>query len=295
MSNILTHESSEVLLKKMESRMGVLIHAGAMADREDVSETVTAASHHLGSGGQRVRARLALHAGSALGLEANDVLSIATTVELLHNASLVHDDLQDRELLRRGMKTIWSAYGDNVALCVGDLMISAAYGSLCSFGILQYLPDLITLVHERTAMVIRGQCCELSAKGHRVNDFAFYEKIAIAKSGSLISLPLEMAFLGSGMKPWIEKARSAAEDFAIGYQIADDIEDLERDAGDGDGPRSVNALLVLEAGGHGKNAPAIAREFGLRRLRSSAEAAERLPNGSGSYLRDISLALCARL
>ncbi|MBV5277060.1 polyprenyl synthetase family protein, partial [bacterium] len=68
--------------------------------------TLRAARYHLEAGGQRVRARLALHACEALGVVGDQSVRLAACVELLHNASLVHDDLQDKEKLRRGLPTV---------------------------------------------------------------------------------------------------------------------------------------------------------------------------------------------
>jgi len=93
-----------------------------------VSATLRAARYHLEAGGQRVRARLALHACEALGVVGDQAVRLAACVELLHNASLVHDDLQDKEKLRRGLPTVCAAFGPDVALCTGDLLLSAAYG-----------------------------------------------------------------------------------------------------------------------------------------------------------------------
>ena len=75
-------------------------NAPSVIPQATTATTATAADvgrYHLKSGGQRMRARLALHASVALGLSQADAVSIAAAVELLHNASLIHDDLQDRD------------------------------------------------------------------------------------------------------------------------------------------------------------------------------------------------------
>ncbi len=275
--------------------MRCLVTGVERAEGELLSDSVRAAVGHLAAGGQRVRARLALRAGGGLGLSIRDSTSIAATVELLHNASLVHDDLQDRQRIRRGTQTVWAAYGDEVAICSGDLLLSAAYGALAAFSDGRLLPELIALVHARTAMVIRGQCTELSARGQQITDMAVYEKIVVGKSGALLSLPLEMALAASGKREWMREARRAAEAFGISYQIVDDMEDVEDDAAGDAGPRAVNALLVLRAAGHGLNAEAVARKIGLRHLRTAVASADRLPNDAGAYLRELTLALCQRL
>lgn len=268
--------------------------------RGDESETdcaagpIAAASSVLSSGGHRVRARLAFHAGTALGLDSGDSMAISAAAELLHNASLVHDDLHDREKTRRGQPTVWSLYGGDVAVCTGDLLLSAAYAALAGLKTIHLLPELLALVHRRTLRVICGQCSELSTRGRQVDSMVFYEKMALAKSGALLSLPLEMAFLLADKKAWLGEVREAAEGFGLSYQVMDDIADIESDAAGDDGPRAVNALLVLQAAGHGENSRVLAREMALRRLENTIDIANRLPNNSGLFLRDLALALCQR-
>ncbi len=283
------------LLDEVEKVMRYLVVREELNGRDLMSDSARAAVGHLAAGGQRVRARLALGTGAALSLASKDSIALAATAELLHNASLVHDDLQDRENHRRGNPTVWAEFGDEVAICVGDLLLSAAYSSLAVVSDTRLLPDLIALVHARTALVVRGQCAEFSAKGQQVTDMAVYERIALGKSGALLSLPLELALTASGKKEWMGVARRAAEAFGIGYQIIDDIEDIESDAAGNNGPRAVNALLVLRAAGHGLNAEAMAREIGLRHLRTAVALAESLPNEAGALLRSLALALCQRL
>lgn len=286
---------SDDLLDEVEKEMSCLVTRGDLSGGEFLSNSARAAVGHLAAGGQRVRARLALKAGAALNLLPQDSIALAAVAELLHNASLVHDDLQDREIKRRGNPTVWFAYGDEVAICTGDLLLSSAYGALASVSDSRLLPDLITLVHARTALVVRGQCAEFSAKGQQVTDMAVYERIAVGKSGALLSLPLELALAVAGKKEWMGEARRAAEAFGIGYQIMDDVEDIESDAAGDDGPRAVNALLVLKAAGHGLNAKVVAREIGLRHLNTATALADRLPSGSGAFLRCLATALCQRL
>lgn len=294
-SSGLSSAVADDLLDKVEGMMRGLVTRGEPDGGDMLSDSARAAVGHLAAGGLRVRARLALEACVAFGLSPQDSIALAATAELLHNASLVHDDLQDRENLRRGKPTVWVAYGDEVAICAGDLLLSAAYGALAAISDTRLLPELIALVHARTALVVRGQCAEFSAKGQQVTDMAVYERIAVGKSGALLSLPLELAFTASGKKESMGEAMLAAEAFGIGYQIMDDIEDVESDAAGNSGLCAVNALLILRAAGHGLNAEAIAREIGLRHLRTAIALADRLPNGAGAFLRCLALALCQRL
>ena len=252
-----------------------------------------AASYHMAAGGHRVRLRLALSACLALQVNANDAVAVATSVELLHNASLVHDDLQDRDQDRRGQKSVWASFGDNIAICAGDLLLSSAYAALATFSRPELLPALFAVTHARIALAIAGQCADLQITD--TVSVASYEQIAVAKSGALLGLPLELALIASGASEWQPQARLAAHSFAIGYQIIDDIDDIERDANKGGPAAALNILLVLKTTGDNDQALSNARGMALRHLSKAAKAAELLPMRSGGLMRELALRLSARI
>jgi geranylgeranyl pyrophosphate synthase len=287
-----SHARGESLLGMVEERMAELVGRGrgdAAGSIKGFPNSTQAATYHLSTGGQRVRARLALVAGAALGLPPGDSVALASCVELIHNASLIHDDLQDRELYRRGAETVGTAYGSHVALCTGDLLLSASYAALAQFSDASLLPELFSLVHSRISQVIGGQCAQLVTTGDEERDLLAYESIATAKSGALLSLPLELALTGSHKGMWSADARRATEHFAIGYQIADDLEDVEQDRGS----LSVNALIVLAEALHcdEQEAALRARKHALAHLAKSMTLAGSLPNGSGVLLLELAQAL----
>jgi geranylgeranyl pyrophosphate synthase len=284
---------SEDLVELVEQRMLELIDPNGRKDDADRSDSSRAAAYHLASGGQRVRARLALSSGKTLGLSDADSISIASCVELLHNASLIHDDLQDGEQYRRGIETVCAAYGKHIAICTGDLLLSAAYAALSYFSNPRLLPRLMSLVHERTSVVISGQCAGLTPTGNAAADMALYEKIAAEKSGSLLSLPIELALVGAGKHSWVDAARRAADHFAVGYQIVDDMEDVAQDTDS----HAVNAVLVLKASEQGdlQRAVSKAREYGLRHLTQAISGGGSLPGGSGDLLQELAQKLRDRL
>ena len=155
-------ELSLDLLPQVERRMLAavgLAHAAKIATRPAL---LRACAHHLGAGGQRVRALLALDAGVTLGIPDVDAVTIAATVELLHNASLIHDDLQDRSAQRRGAPTVQSAFGAGIALCAGDLLLSGAYGVLAGYSATASLPRLLALTHSATADAAQGQSADVT-------------------------------------------------------------------------------------------------------------------------------------
>lgn len=257
-----------------------------------VSDAGIAVDYHLRGGGRRVRARLAIHAGLSLHLASGDIVALATTAELLHNASLIHDDLQDRDRLRHGVASVWSAFGDSTAICAGDLMLAAAYGALGEVTQVALLPGLLNLTLARTAKAIHGQCMDLA--GPVRNDIASYEAMAMAKSGALLSLPTELVLLAAGRSDSLASAQRAAESFAVGYQIVDDIDDIGIDSVPPKIERSFNIVLLLQAGGHA-DARATAVRLAQQHFERAAAAASELPNGIGVLLKTLISRLAHRL
>lgn len=289
-AGLVESSSSELELGEIERFMIAELSVDESAGTH-ASSAVRAALTHLASGGHRVRARLGFEAAIGLGLSRNDSIAIGAAAELLHNASLIHDDVQDGATIRRGQPTISAAFGADMAVLSGDLLLSSAYSAIARFPRPSLVAEMILLVHRRTAQVIRGQCGDLAARKQPVTDITRYEEIVAGKSGALLSLPLELALLGAGFRDASSLAQEAAESFGIGYQIVDDLEDATTD-----GPLALNLLNVLAAAGPtGEEAIRVAREIGTKHLHFAISAANRLPRGSGELLGKLARALSERL
>ena len=255
---------------------------------------IQAALYHLKAQGQQVRARIALGACRTLNVETTDAVTLAAAIELLHNASLVHDDLQDRDLERRGQQTVWSKYGDNTAICVGDLLLSCSYGVLAQYRDASVLGALVTLMHTRTAQAVRGQNADLVFQNKTSPDLNIYKQIVIAKSGALLSLPLELALIAGGHSASCKTALKAAQAFSMGYQIIDDLDDYQSDQLRATA-KVLNVLQVLNGANNILTAQAQARQLAREHLFESIGLADTLPMGSGSLLIQIAKKLLARL
>jgi len=287
--------SSQNLIHAVEIQMQRLI-CEALAPPSGVEPIAQhAAAYHLRSGGQRIRAQLAIQAGLALKLPADDAVLIAATCELVHNASLIHDDLQDRDLTRHGVDTVWSAYGDGVAICAGDLLLSAAYCALADISRPHLLPTLIPMLHHRILDASTGQCADLT--GLKTCDFSLdeYEKLAALKSGSLLALPLELALAAAGEMHAVPFARLAAESFAVGYQVFDDLNDVQRDLARATAQPAINAVAVIQASHPGEDARLLARQLALARLDMAAQSSVLLPHQSGQLLGQFARDLSAKI
>ncbi|MGI9200281.1 MAG: polyprenyl synthetase family protein [Woeseiaceae bacterium] len=259
----------------------------------DASIVQQAIAHHLDSGGGRTRARIATETGNALMLRAEDTIAIAAASELLHNASLIHDDLQDDSSSRRGTEAVWSKFGTNVAICAGDLLVSAAYGILASCSEGSRVAELNAVMHEATTRVIKGQAEDLAAQSKGIDSISSYNLIARGKSGPLLSLPVELALTMAEFPDYIAVAREAAEQLAIAYQIADDLEDEHADARAA-GRGCLNAVIVLRGGGSADPREA-ARTQAAQALREAMRYSLYLPNESGEPLLRCTEAVRAKL
>ena len=221
------------LLASVETCMRTAICASCPSE----NAIVHAALDHLAAGGSRTRAQLSLHASSQLRLDSLDSITLAAICELLHNASLIQDDLIDRAPLRRGAPSVWAAYGDSTAVCAGDLLLAAAFGLIGDLHSAHLIGSVLSLVNHRTREVILGQWTEESCSP---DTFESYDLVAIAKSASLLSLPLELSLLLSGNAESLPMARRAAKAFATAYQMIDDLDDYDEDMRNG----SLNILSV---------------------------------------------------
>ncbi|MEL6360610.1 MAG: polyprenyl synthetase family protein [Pseudomonadota bacterium] len=260
------------LLSQSENVMRVLVDASG-------GHAAKAALEHLESGGKRIRARLSLSAALSLELPSSEAISIASACELIHNASLVHDDIQDKSETRRGALTLCARYGNDIAICAGDLLISAAYAALAQTNSLS-TSLLIGRAHKRIAEVISGQCKDLTLQANAQTDVETYQTIATLKSAPLLALPLELPLIQAGHLGSCSLVDKASKMFALAYQMADDIEDVTNDA------RLGRPNIVSVLGGQSESSPQVekARKIAAKHYESAAKFADQLPLDSGTLL-----------
>ncbi len=237
---------------------------------------------HFAAGGGRVRARICLCAGIALGLSEADAARTAAVCELLHNASLVQDDLLDRSAVRRGEPCIWVTHGDVIAICAGDLMLSSAYALLSEISEPGLLAMALRLVHRRTREVILGQALESVPKTGHDSTETYYDRLAQGKSASLLSLSLELPLLLTKNMIHLGTANTVAREFAVAYQIADDLTDFMQDMQEG--TSNLALLLIQHDGMNRTKALSAAGKIAAARLATAEVAAVSLPNGCADTL-----------
>jgi geranylgeranyl diphosphate synthase type II len=248
-----------------------------------------AASYHLACGGSRVRATSCIEVSLALGLDTHSAIRLASCVELLHNASLIHDDLQDNDPTRRGHPAVWHKFGKNAAICAGDLLIAKAFGELAHIPDIRLIPCLLIHVEEAVSQTIEGQSLDIqSMKCDNLND---YEAIASAKSGPLLRLPIELPLMAAEYKHVVHITKRAISRFAIAYQIADDLCDWQADAQN----EQLNIVNILALQMPRKEAINMAQMRAQQLLQSCQLDLNRLPNGSGSVFVDLTQKLLTKV
>ncbi|HBW85114.1 MAG TPA: hypothetical protein DEF79_13835 [Gammaproteobacteria bacterium] len=236
---------------------------------------------HFATKGSEARAALCLSGSLALGLPADSAVRLAASVETLHNASLIQDDLQDHDEFRRGKLAIWKQFGPDIAINATDLMIASAFELVASAGPTS-AHRLVATMNRAISRTLQGQTKDLNA-GHDLN---IDQAVAVAKekSGPLFSLSLELPLVLSGHFYFLEKARDAGAAFGIGYQIFDDIHDCLRDRESGS---LSNMALLLESSSSSELASLESVEdLASHFLSQAASSAASLPHGCGALLTE---------
>ena len=182
--------------------------------------------HALYGNAKRVRASLALIASEAAGGRASDALPVAVAFELLHTASLIHDDIMDGALVRRGRSCVHRVFGTNLAITAGDALIFEAYRALLK--LFRRNPKgerAIEIFTSCAARTCRGQSLDLDFQDNSAS-LRQYLRMVRAKTGSMIEAPIECAAILAGApRPWCDGFREYGRSLGIAFQITDDVTD----------------------------------------------------------------------
>jgi geranylgeranyl diphosphate synthase type I len=185
-----------------------------------------AAEAALTTPGKLLRGRMLLEVCSALGGKREQALPAAVAIEYLHLGTLIHDDLIDRDELRRGRPAIWKRYGDHLALLSGDFLYFAAFRELaCSLETVQHAlaARVLSLFSLACMDLCLGQAREEEVAGQCSAGYEQYLEIARLKTARLFRVALEIGtLLGGGSEPQVEAAGTFAEHLGIAFQLIDD-------------------------------------------------------------------------
>ena len=182
----------------------------------------TAAEHLLSSGGKRIRPAVCLLTGQMLAAPRDKLLTLAAAVEMLHTATLVHDDLIDGALLRRGMPTLNTRWSPAATILTGDFMFARA-AKLAADSENIRLMKLFSLT---LATIVNGELAQLfAARG--VISRENYTKRIYAKTASLFEMTTQAAAIISPVdEATVESMRQFGYYLGMAFQIVDDILDF---------------------------------------------------------------------
>lgn len=199
-----------------------------MLDVVDSEVTVLrdASRHILSAGGKRVRPRLVLLAYEAAGGERPEVaVPVAAAVELVHTASVVHDDINDHGIVRRGRASINAIWGRTFALLTGDYLFTKVYELMAPH------KDLNVILAEATVALVEGETLQASAV--KENNFTreVYYRIIALKTAALFRAAASLGGrLANGASEHVEALANFGYNVGLAFQIIDDVLDLTGDS-----------------------------------------------------------------
>lgn len=210
-------------IKSELDRLGELINSSLKSSNELMNQVIEG---YLKSKGKMIRPIMVILAAKLFG-EVNDrVISSAAAVEMLHNASLIHDDVVDESKLRRSLPTINSLWGNHMAVLVGDFFVSSALQlaiSTADIRVVEVLADLGKILSV-------GEVDQIyNARFHRLSEEAYLETIS-RKTASLFVSCVKMAgYCTDVTDERLEHMVRFAELLGLCFQIKDDVFDYYAD------------------------------------------------------------------
>lgn len=197
----------------------------AQADDKNHPDLSAALDHLLASGGKRMRPTVVFLVGYMLGAPQEKLVTLGAAVEMLHTATLVHDDLIDGSLLRRGSSTLNARWSPAATVLTGDFLFAKA-AKLAAEA--DHLP-LMRLFAETLAVIVNGELTQLFASRGSVSRENYYQRI-YAKTASLFEMSTRAAAMVSPAEAdVVEILRQFGYEIGMAFQIVDDVLDFSGD------------------------------------------------------------------
>jgi geranylgeranyl diphosphate synthase type I len=207
----------------------------ALVEAVDPPELAAELDHVALSGGKRVRPAVTVLTCEAVGGTPEDAVDFAVGIELVHNASLVIDDIIDRSEVRRGTPSAWAEFGYGPAIIASDGLLGEA------FALFSENERAMRIVAEAMVELGEGEATELVA---RPGNEAEYMELARRKTGVLFRAAAELGAVAGGADAFtVEALGDYAERVGIAFQIRDDVLDATADAADLGKPTGQDAEM----------------------------------------------------
>lgn len=203
-------------LKRVED----LLHREVQAEYHFVAET---SLHLIDAGGKRFRPLFTLlSAQVGPRPDSDEVVTAAAVVELVHLATLYHDDVMDSATMRRGAESANSRWDNTVAILTGDFLFAHASRLVADLG-----PDAVRIIAETFAELVTGQMRETRGPGPADDPVEHYLRVVAEKTGSLIATSGRYGGMFSGCTPeQTESLRRFGATIGTAFQISDDVIDI---------------------------------------------------------------------
>jgi octaprenyl-diphosphate synthase len=177
----------------------------------------------LEAGGKRLRPRFTLLAAEAVGARAEAHLRLAAFMELIHVATLIHDDVVDGAQTRRGVNATAVDFGNRISVLAGDYMFAWIFKNVTA----DYQHPVPHILSATLADITDGEVLQLKALGDLTTTLDAYVEIATKKTASLFSASAECGAIAGGGSPFAVKAlRDFGTAYGIAFQMRDDLLDL---------------------------------------------------------------------
>lgn len=212
--------------------------AQALVQYRDPAELYDPVHYVLSAGGKRIRPLLVLLATEAVGGETTDAMNAALAIEMLHNFTLVHDDIMDRSSLRRGRATAHIQFDENSAILSGDVIVGIASKLLSASAQHSHNPSAVFEVFSQGFIdVCEGQALDVAfTKRTDVHPDEYFGMIE-RKTARLLETSVHIgALVGNGDLQHTNALRTFARDIGLAFQMQDDILDVEGSHGFGKTP-----------------------------------------------------------
>ncbi|QSG04224.1 polyprenyl synthetase family protein [Natranaeroarchaeum sulfidigenes] len=210
-------------MKFLERRRGLVENRlEAVLDEVEPTELSEELEHVALSGGKRVRPLVTILACEAADGDAEDAVDFGVGIELVHNASLVIDDVIDQSEMRRGVESAWTAHGFGPAIIASDGLLGEA------FELFSDEPRAMQAATESMIELGEGEATELVAQP---TNEAEYMQLARRKTGALFRAAAELGAIAADADPFtVEAFGEYAERMGVAFQIRDDVLDATADA-----------------------------------------------------------------
>jgi geranylgeranyl pyrophosphate synthase len=176
----------------------------------------------LSSGGKRIRPALTMLMGRMLGAERQRLLYLASAIELLHTATLVHDDLIDGALLRRGTPTLNAQWSAGATVLTGDFIFARAANMAANTDSV----DVMKLFSQTLSIIVNGEITQLFRNRCKADRSSYFERI-YAKTASLFETSAQSAAIISDVSSdQVEAARIYGLNIGLAFQMIDDLLDF---------------------------------------------------------------------